>query len=300
MSRIHEALKRAEQEKGKTPSPEPEVLAPETISTVATAVATPPPPPQREATPALLQSCRSPRWLGDTSKLFFLASTNHSFATEQLRTLRSRLYQIRDRMPLKIVMVTSPMPAEGKTFLCANLAHAFMRQHERRILLVDADLRRSRLHSILGAPAEPGLTEYFRGEARLEDILQRGPQDNLYLIPGGKQSEHPAELLATNKLKDLLDRVAPLFDWIILDTPPAGPVSDPSIIADCCDGVLLVVNSGTTPHDMAQRVTQDLREKRLLGVVLNRAEPSDAGSTYYANYYGYGTSGDPTAAASQK
>jgi capsular exopolysaccharide synthesis family protein len=198
-------------------------------------------------------------------------------------------------MPLKIVLVTSAMPAEGKTFICANLAHAFVRQHERRILLVDADLRWSRLHSLLGAPPEPGLSDYLRGEAGLEEILQRGPQDNLYLIPGGKAVQNPAELLAGGKLKELLDQMAPLFDWVLLDAPPAGPLSDPSIIADWCDGTLLVVQSGTTPYDVAQRVTEELREKRLLGVVLNRAEPAEAGGGYYGDYSGYG--GYPSHAA---
>jgi protein-tyrosine kinase len=299
MSRIHEALKRAEREKGRgiaqAPPREsaaepaaaaaaPAVAAPAAVSapapSPAVAVAAAGPAPQPVAAvapaegvaPALLESCRRPHWHEDSAKLYFLAGKGNSFATEQLRTLRSRLYQARETRPLKKVLVTSAMPGEGKTFVCANLAYAFERQTDRRVLLVDADLRAPGLHSLLGAPAEPGLASYLQGAVGVEKILQRGPHENFYLIPAGKPAANPADLLAGGKLKGLLAQLAPLFDWILLDSPAAGPVSDALRIADWCDGVLLVVQGGKTPYDLAQGVTRELREKRLLGVVLNRTE----------------------------
>ena len=304
MSRIHEALKRAEREKGRLPAPVPQVTpvaepvrepvrevdpipapdsvaAPAAVAPAASAAATVAPAvpivPPRVDLPSLLASCRRPHWNEDKSRLFFLNSKGPTFATEQLRALRSRLYQMRERKALKTVLVTSTLPAEGKTFLCANLAHALARQQERRILLVDCDLRAPGLHEILGAPREPGLISFLRGEATAEQILQRGPQENVFLIPAGpipagKTKADAAALLAGGKLKGLLGQLAPLFDWILLDTPAAGAVPDALALADCCDGILFVVQEGKTPYDAAQSVTHELDQRRLLGVVLNRTE----------------------------
>src|SRR5208282_3125662 len=148
MSRIHEALKRAEREKGRprppdvVPEPAPsaaEAVAPAAAVQAAAAVqpvavaaaaavatVAAPAAPLSVVAPgtALLESCRRSRWQGDTAKLFFLSERQNTFATEQVRTLRSRLYETRERRPLKTVLVTSAMPAEGKTFVCANLAYA--------------------------------------------------------------------------------------------------------------------------------------------------------------------------------
>lgn len=205
--------------------------------------------------------------------------------SEEFRTLRSRLYQIRERQPLKTLLISSALPAEGKTFVASNLAHAFVNQHERSVLLIDADLRLSRAHLMLGAPARPGLTEYLLGEVDEWGAIQRGPYDNFFFLPGGKQVGNPAELLSSNRFRDFLARVAGIFDWVILDSPPAVPVADASLVADLCDGVLLVVRSANTPYDMAQRATQEFREKHLVGVVLNDVEPGQGYSSYYYEYY---------------
>lgn len=289
MSRIHEALKKAELEKSgsatgalDTQIPGRDAAFPQVRAAVAE------PPAQGPLTfESLTAGGQKSHWHGDQKKLLLAGSTHHGFGAEQLRTLRSRLYQLRDRMPLKTVLITSPLPGEGKTFVTANLAHAFVRQHERRILLIDADLRRSQLHQILGAPGEPGLTDYLLGQADEKSIVQRGALENLFLIAGGKAVSNPAELLASGKLKQLLGRMAPLFDWVLIDSPPVIPVSDPSLLADLCDGVLLVLRSACTPLEAAQRATQELREKRMIGVVLNRLVARGGGGDTYYGYYGY-------------
>jgi capsular exopolysaccharide synthesis family protein len=216
--------------------------------------------------------------------MLFVNSHNHIQGTEEFRTLRSRLYQIRDRQPLRTLLIASVLPGEGKTFTTANLSQAIVRQHERRALVIDADLRRSQLHVYFGAPGTPGLTDYLSGEADEFSIIQRGPTDNLFFIPGGKLISNPAELLANGRMKILLDRLAPVFDWILVDSPPAVAVSDASLLADLCDGVLLVIQAAKTPFDAAQKAREEFRNKRLLGVVLNRVEP---GEGYQACYYSY-------------
>jgi len=149
-------------------------------------------------------------------------------------------------------------------------------------LLIDGDLRASRLHLTLGAPVKPGLADYLRGEADEFEIVQTGKQPNLSLIAGGTEVANPSELLHSNAMRTLLDRLTPLFDWVILDSPPAIAVHDASMLADICDGVLLVVRAGKTDFELAQKAMREFGEERLLGVVLNRAEENDGYPYRYA------------------
>ncbi|MBZ5516290.1 MAG: CpsD/CapB family tyrosine-protein kinase [Acidobacteriia bacterium] len=306
MSRIHDALKKAEQERVGTPMPPtvPEAPGPRAPAAVVTetipakVVEESVPPPRRlvpEATAAprsdgWLDRCTVAQWNPDPRQIVVSPQAGAALGIEEFRSLRSRLYQSRDMAPLRTVLITSALPQEGKTFVAANLAHAIVRQHERRALLIDCDLRWSRLHQLLGTHLSPGLTEYLRGEADEQAILQRGALENLFFIPGGKSAPNAAELIVNGRLKALLDHLAPLFDWVILDSPPAMAMSDASLLADLCDGVLLVVAAGTTPFDMAQKTREQLKKGRLLGVALNRVEPHSSFSSYYYGYYDRGKS----------
>ncbi len=162
-----------------------------------------------------------------------------------------------------------------------------MRQPDRRALLIDVDLRCSRLHMQLGAPIAPGLTDYLRGAADETAIIQHGMEGNLCFIAGGNEVKNPSELLANGRLKILLDRFAPLFDWVILDSPPCLPVADASVLAEHCDGVLLVVRAGTTPAATVQRACQELKTRNVLGVVLNATDGASAYGSYSQYDYVY-------------
>jgi capsular exopolysaccharide synthesis family protein len=214
----------------------------------------------------------------------FLKTDDGRIGRERFRTLRSRLYQIAGTHPLKRVLVTSSVPAEGKTTVAANLAHSIMRQPDRRVLLIDADLRSSRMHQLFGAPRGPGLTNYLRGETDKYAIIQNGLEGNLCFIPGGTEVSNPSELLLGDRMKKLLDAVTPVFDWIILDSPPALAVHDASSLADLCDGVLFVVKAGETDHQLAEKAASDFLKKNLLGVVLNGAEMDASYGGYYSGY----------------
>jgi protein-tyrosine kinase len=215
-------------------------------------------------------------------------------AAEQFRTLRSRLYQLRGGQQLRTLLVTSSVAGEGKTFVTSNLAHAIVRQPDRRCLVIDADLRCSRLHASLGAKSAPGLSNYLRGEADELAAIHRGPDHNLFLIPGGHEVSNPSELLSNGRLKKLLDRVAPIFDWVILDSPPCLPVADASILAEYCDGLVLVVKAGSTPLAVVQRAQQELQGRNTVGVVLNTVEEKVHGyeSYYSSGYYGHDRGGE--------
>ena len=157
-------------------------------------------------------------------------------------------------------------------------------------MLIDSDLRASRLHLHFGAPGKPGLSDYLRGDCDEFQVTQVGMDGNLCLIPGGREVSNPSELLHTDRMKKLLERMSTIFDWIILDSPPALAVHDASILADMCDGVLFVVRAGATDYGLAEKASAEFREKNLLGVVLNRVERGDAYGDYY--YYGYGSEKD--------
>jgi capsular exopolysaccharide synthesis family protein len=184
------------------------------------------------------------------------------------------------------------VPAEGKTFVTSNLAQSIVRQPDRHVLIVDGDMRCPRMHQALGAPQTPGLTDYLRGDVDEMSIIQSGGEGNLFFIGGGTKVSNPSELLSNGRLNALLKKIAPAFDWILIDAPPCLPVADATVIADFCDGILFVVRAGSTPAAVAQRAFQELRGRNILGVVLNAVEDTHAyGSTYYQSYgYGYGYS----------
>lgn len=232
----------------------------------------------------LVSQCRKVRWNIEERDSVFSNEAVSRLGAERFRTLRSRLYQIAATQPLQSVLVTSSVPAEGKTFVAMNLAQSIVRQANRRVLLIDADLRASRLHLLLGAANEPGLSEYLRGNVDETKIIQVEEGGNLCLITGGGGVSNPSELLHSDRMRGLLKKVAPAFDWIILDSPPAVAVHDASMLADMCDGVLFVVRAGLTNYEVAEKACSEFPEKRILGVVLNRAEK---GTSYGEYYYGY-------------
>ena len=296
MSRIHEALKKAEQDRAATQGStiQPPVSSAAVLDVPPlpeAAVATMPPPISSGSMAAfsggysldeLLARCPQQEWKPDLSTMLFLNGNDGTQGTEQYRTLRSRLYHLRERMNLKSILVTSSLPQEGKSFTASNLAQVLVRQHGRRVLLVDADLRGPRLHQMLGTAPEPGLSEYLLGQNEEISIMQRGPLADLFFIPSGVHIENPAELVGNGRLRLLLQRVEPLFDWIIVDSPPAVPVSDASVLAKDCDGVLIVVRANVTPSDVARKARMEFPDQSLIGIVLNGA---DNHAAPYSRYY---------------
>ncbi len=301
MSRIHEALKKAEEERASSqggavqpsfataPVTDPPVFAETSAQPVAPA-ALPHPGMPAFASPfsidTLLARCAQQEWKPDPATMLFLNGDDGARGTEEYRTLRSRLYHLREKMPLKKLLVTSALPKEGKSFTASNLAQVMVVQHGRRALLIDADLRAPRLHQMLGTTSDPGLSDYLLGKNDEFSIMQRGPLENLFFIPSGTGVGDPAELIGNGRLKLLLQRVEPLFDWIIIDSPPAIPVSDASVLAKACDGVLMVVRSNATPSDLARKARQEFPDQALVGVVLNgmREDAPPYARYYYESY----------------
>jgi protein-tyrosine kinase len=301
MSRIHDALKKAEQERANAPAVSRDVAAMPQESATVTRTLRPADLPEEASSPRMVlpsgeylrfddlrANCAHPTWHLDPNVNVFFNPNLSAHGAEQFRTLRSRLYQLRGNQALKTLLVTSAVPGEGKTFVTTNLAQAIVRQPDRRALIVDADLRRARLHLPLGAPTSPGLTDYLRGEADELAVIQHGQEGNLCFIAGGSEVTDPSELLSNGRLRKLLDRLAPVFDWVILDSPPCVPVADASILADMCDGVLLVVRARSTPSVVAEKARQELQGKNVIGVVLNAVDEAGMYGSAYYHTYGYG------------
>jgi protein-tyrosine kinase len=297
MSRIHEALKKAEQERAATqgsstspsfattPVADPPVFAEgpaANLEPLAPAHAGMPAFPGPFSTDTLLARCAQLEWKPDPATMLFLNGDDNARGTEEFRTLRSRLYHLREKMPLRKLLITSALPKEGKSFMSSNLAQVMVRQHGRRALLIDADLRAPRLHLMLGTTSDPGLSDYLLGKNDEFSVMQRGPLENLFFIPSGTGATDPAELLGNGRLKLLLQRVEALFDWIIIDSPPAVAVSDASVLAKACDGVLMVVRSNSTPVALARKARQEFPDESLVGVVLNGTSED---ALPYARYY---------------
>ncbi|GGA79269.1 hypothetical protein GCM10011507_33140 [Edaphobacter acidisoli] len=217
-------------------------------------------------------------------------------AVEQFRSLRSRIYELRDIKPLKSILITSGLPQEGKSFISINLAMSLARHKNSRVLLIDGDMRRFTLHQILGCESHPGLAEYLGGKASLLDVMQRAETPpsghvtlpNLTFIAGGNGGDKAADLSGSARFGELLRTVGPYFDWVIIDSSPVLPVSDAVNMARSCDGVLLVARSGITKFPVAQRAQSELKASNVLGFVLNAVQEAPQ----VGDYYGYDASQD--------
>jgi capsular exopolysaccharide synthesis family protein len=234
---------------------------------------------------------------------YFPTLAERGAGVEQFRCLRSRVCLARDEAPLKTILVSSGIPEEGKSFVTANLAMSLSRSSANNILLIDGDMRRPTLHHLLGAPNTPGLSEYLSGTADLNEIMQRDvtpdstqtsiarATSNLTFIPAGICHDNTSELAANHRLEEMIEKVSPRFNWILIDSPPVLAVTDAVELARAADAVLLVAREAKTPYDVAQRSLEAFARSRILGFVLNSVKHPSSGSCYYYDYYGEQHSG---------
>jgi capsular exopolysaccharide synthesis family protein len=203
---------------------------------------------------------------------------------EQFKALRAKLENIVDERKTKVVAITSAIASEGKTLSCVNLAINLATAERRKVLLIDADLRKSDLARGLGISPTPGFSEFLGGTATPKDIIFNSLFTGLSIIPGGKTIADPSVLLAAGKIRHFFETVREQYDVILLDTPPILPVADTLSIKDQVDGFIFVFRAGFTPYSMLRQALEELREANVLGVVLNGIEPKR--HRYYQRYYG--------------
>jgi tyrosine-protein kinase Etk/Wzc len=209
-------------------------------------------------------------------------------AMEALRSLRTSLHFARFKTKNNLLMITAPSPGVGKTFVCANLA-VTMAQAGQRVLLIDADMRRGTLHHAIGVRSENGLSELISGQIPLETALRRVPgAENLSFIPRGDVPPNPSELLMHQNFGELLDQVAPLYDVVVIDTPPVLAVTDAAVIGHQTGTCLMVVRFGFNQQREIALAKQRLEQNgvQVKGAIFNGVQKRSGGHYAYS-YYEY-------------
>ena len=210
---------------------------------------------------------------------------------EQYRHLAAVLHHAQEQSAMRSVMVTSAVPAEGKTLTATNLALTLSQSYQRRVLLIDADLRRPRLREMFALPVSEGLTNILvKPDGGRLPVHQVSP--TLSVLTAGRVVADPMSLLVSPAMKQLLDEARDQFDWVVVDTPPIAILPDANLLSAMIDTALIVVAAQSTPYPLVQRAAQAIGPGRILGVVLNRA-PHAAVPVYHYGYPGYGRESTP-------
>ena len=207
-----------------------------------------------------------------------------SVAVEQYRKLAAALHHAQADRGLKAIVVTSANPGEGKSLTASNLALTLSESYQRRVLLIDGDLRRPTLHEIFGVPNMRGLSDGLAHHS-IQEIVVREISPRLSILPSGPPIDDPTGQLTSDQMKQVLDEARASYDWVIFDTPPIGLVSDAKLLSEMVDGVVLVVTAGKSGYPDLLRAVDTIGRERLLGVVLNRMQHAPGRADYYTSYY---------------
>ncbi len=276
MSRVHDALKKVQ----------PEALAPQAEPSSASSA----------APPAALSSIAKADLLSRVQAVPFNPAPDASLLdparpgeapAEEFRSLRTRLNHIQTLQPIRSLVITSPSPAEGKSFTAANLAIAQAQLEHNFTLLADFDFRRPVIHALFQVPRSPGITDYLQGRVELDQIIRRLEGTNLFIMTAGEAVLNPLELLNLPAARQMLDELPQVFNWVIIDTPPLLFAADASLLSTMAHALLLVVRIGSTTIDSVTRAMGSLCHNNILGIVVNAAQKSELYSkyTYYHSYY---------------
>ena len=210
--------------------------------------------------------------------------------TESYRHLRTSIEYAQLEKPIRRLTVTSALPGEGKTTTVANLA-IVCAQQEKRLLLVDADMRKPTIHTLFGLTNEVGLAQILSGAKHLDQAIIQDVVPHLDLIVSGSPPPNPAEILGSRKMDEFLQAVAARYDLVLFDSPPILSVTDAVVLSRKVDGTALVISAGTSRVDVLERATEVMERVggTMLGVVLNRFDPQKEYGRYYGKHaYGYG------------
>lgn len=202
--------------------------------------------------------------------------------SEQYRTIRTNLQFSAVDDQLQTMLITSAGPEEGKSMTTANLAVVYAQQGK-RVLLIDADMRKPTIHYPFRLDNLKGLSNVLAGDMSLTHAINPSDVDNLDLITCGPIPPNPSELLASKKMQQMMEEAKQTYDMIIFDTPPVLAVADAQILADLCDGSILVVRSKQTVHEAAQKAIELLKpaKAKVLGTILNDRNKKEANYYYY-------------------
>jgi receptor protein-tyrosine kinase len=290
MSRVHDALRRAEQRGAAGQGPETAPVAGPAGKKNPLEGSTPGRVSLAAEVADLLTQVQEVPFTPAPEALLIDSSRPQDAPSEEFRSLRTRLNHLQTLQPIHTVVVTSPSPAEGKSFAAANLALAESHLAGNCVLLADFDFRRPVVHNLFQLERGPGATDYLLGNVPLAGAIKRIAGTNLFVMPAGTAVKNPLELLNLREVKQLFEELPKFFSWTILDSPPLLFSADANLLGTLTDGTILVVRIGSTTIDMVTRAMQSLCENNVLGVVVNGARAGELYSkyTYYYSRYGYG------------
>lgn len=210
--------------------------------------------------------------------------------SEAYRSLRTNIQFSNIDKQIKTIMITSATPREGKTLTLANLAVSMV-QNGDRVLVVDCDMRKPRLHKVFNISNLHGLSDYLAGNNTIDEYIQKLDVMDMDVITAGWIPSNPSELLHSKKMKNLVEELRERYDFILFDTPPVAPVTDAVVMSHYIDGVVMVIASGQVDIEMAKKVKDSLSMvgMNIIGVVLNKITEKDLRKyqSYYHYYYYY-------------
>ncbi|AJY73978.1 CpsD/CapB family tyrosine-protein kinase [Paenibacillus beijingensis] len=223
-----------------------------------------------------------PRQINNSNLITFYVPK--SPISEAYRTLRTNIQFSSIDKKIRVLMVASAQSGEGKSTTVSNLAVTYA-QEGKKVLLIDADLRKPTIHRIFGLSNRTGLTSVITGQFHSSEAIQSTEVENLSILPSGAVPPNPAELLASQKMKAFINEMKDTYDIIIFDTPPVLAVADSLIVSSVCDGVVIVIQEGKVKRELVKRAKESLERvnAKLIGVVLNNVKKSKKNGYYY--YY---------------
>jgi capsular exopolysaccharide synthesis family protein len=213
-----------------------------------------------------------------------LLTEPRSPGADRFRYLRMRLREMKAAVNLQKLLITSPLPQDGKSTVVLNLATALAEEGKRRVLVIEADLYHPTLAQRLELSPRPGLGECLEKDLDPLSALDRLQPLGWYLLRAGKSNANPTELLQSEAFSKVMQRFSPYFEWILIDTPPVAPLTDAVSVSRHVDACMLVVRAGCTPQEAVNQALSLLGQKHVLGIIFNAAEGLNR---VYSDYYGY-------------
>ena len=213
-------------------------------------------------------------------------AARNSFAEEQFRKLKTCIFRRSPASP-RFILITSAAPGEGKTTVAVNLAITISHEIHKKVILIDGDLRKPNIFTEKYSNSR-GLSDYLAGQSPVAEILTNFEGDNFMVIPAGTRPQKPAELIGSKKMKELIKTIRENNDdqFILIDSPPVLSASEPLLLSELVDGVILVVMAGEVPKAAVRRVIDTLRREKIIGIVFNQKNLKPS-KHYYDRYYSY-------------
>jgi protein-tyrosine kinase len=225
--------------------------------------------------------------IGSGAEKLVVTARPEQSTVEQYRKLAATLHHAQVERDLKVVMVSSAVSGDGKTLTSTNLALTLSESYRRRVLLIDADLRRPSVHQVFQVRNSAGLTECLKADTEHRLPLIQA-SSYLSLLLAGRPDSDPMSGLTSSRMHRLIGEAAATFDWVVIDTPPVVLLPDANLLAAMVDAAILVIGAGKTPYKLITRAVDALGRNKILGVVLNRVDRSCLAGGYGYGYYSYG------------